>query len=364
MTVALHAQTTKPVTLGDKAPFSDALQIKDKTGDINVNAILVFDEDLNTVTVTLKSERKLFVFWNDIRYRKAFRNRKLRTDRLAYTLKGNTSDEFRRVARFRRRLPKPRCKYEFHTWVQAEKMQLQDQDLHIVNDSITATFKLPAEATTASLRLRDVLLLDEVKQKGVTRYYSLTYGADFNTQYNITIQRNPCWGQDSRIKSSANALAAIQQSFESFKNLYAKGIVNSAEGEQMFHDLQDALLTQFPMDSDSCACPAVEQARTLYNQYNDSIRSISVTMQQEEQDIDHVANAKTILANARTIDGNVARWIVSTDQLEQSDLIEQCKTIISDTNKLITTNGSKTQEERDAVATFRKAELYFKRTCR
>lgn len=364
MAVVLHAQTTKPITLSDKAPFSDALQIKDKTGDIPVDATILFDEDQNTITVTLKSERKLFVFWNDIRYKTAFKHKRLRTDRLSYTLTGNTSDEFRCAKRFRRRLPKPRCKYEFHSWLQADKMQLQEQDLKIVNDSITATFKLQEQATSATLRLRDVLMLDEVKQKGVTRYYSLTFGADFNTQYNITIQRNPCWGEDSRIKSATNALAAIQQSYESFKNLFATGVVSSEDGEKMFHDLQNALLTQFPMDSDSCACPKVEEARKRYNQFNDSIRSITVTMQVPEEEIDRVENAKTIRANARTIDGNVARWLVSTDQLERSDLIEQCKTIITDTNKLIIANGTKTPEERDAVNTFRKAEQYFRRTCR
>ena len=204
-------------------------------------------------------------------------------------------------------------------------MQLQEQDLKIVNDSITATFKLQEQATSATLRLRDVLLLDEVKQKGVTRYYSLTFGADFNTQYNITIQRNPCWGEDSRIKSATNALAAIQQSYESFKNLFATGVVSSEDGEKMFHDLQNALLTQFPMDSDSCACPKVEEARKRYNQFNDSIRSITVTMQVPEEEIDTVTEKFRRGSNSEGKNGSGLGLFISKYLMEKMDGGLECR---------------------------------------
>ena len=214
--------------------------------------------------------------------------------------------------------------------------------------------------------MRDLLLLDEVQQKGVARYYELSYGGDPNIVYAISLQRNPCIGMERDIQSASNALSAIRRSYDSFKALYDKGVVNSEEGEKMFHELQEALQIQFPLNEDSSACPAIQQAFAQYNQLTDSIRSISVTLHlpAAEVEMDHSVNAKTIRANARMIDSNVARWLVTKDEMERTDLVSQCRNIIADTNEMITKNGTRTQEERNAVAVFRKAEQYFKRTCR
>lgn len=364
--MSLQAQTNKPITLSDKNPYAEAITLKCGTEEVNANATFTFDESANTVTVTLKSDRKLFVFWEDIKYRKAFQWRKLRTDRLPYSLTGNTSDQFRSVRHFRKELPKHHSSYEFHAWASAESMQAVETERKIVNDSLTQVFTLADTRTDVSIRLRDMLVLNEVKQKGITHYYELSFGGDVNTVYSITLQRNPCLGKDEELKAAENALGAIQRSYQSFKTIYDKGVVNSEEGEQMFHELQDALQTQFPLYQDSSICPAVQQAWMQYNQWNDSIKALSVTLNlpAEEVEQDHALNAKTILANARLIDSNVARWLVTTDAMERTDLVTQCRDIMSDTNNMIIKNGTRTKEEREAVAVFRKAEQYFKRTCR
>ena len=168
-----------------------------------------------------------------------------------------------------------------------------------------------------------------------------------------------------QIQAAENAKNAIQQSFASFKGIFDKGIVNSEEGEQLFYDLQNALQTQFPAYQDSSACPAIQQAYMEYNQYIDSIQSLSVTLQTPaEQAEERSLNTKTVLANARLLDSNVARWLVTNDKMEKSDLIEQCKSIIIDTEEMIKQNGTRTSEERNAAEVFRKAVQYFKRTCR
>ena len=366
LAMGLKAQTTKTITLSNKTPYADAIVLKNSAGDVNVTATFVFDEDANTVSLSLTSDRKLFVFWDDITYRKVFHYRKLRTDRLPYTLVGNTSDEFRCARHFRRALPKPRRKYQFHTWASSEGMQTVDAERKIVNDSICQVYTLSDTRIDVSVRLRDLLLLDEVQQKGVARYYELSYGGDPNIVYAISLQRNPCIGMERDIQSASNALSAIRRSYDSFKALYDKGVVNSEEGEKMFHELQEALQIQFPLNEDSSACPASQQAFAQYNQLTDSIRSISVTLHlpAAEVEMDHSVNAKTIRANARMIDSNVARWLVTKDEMERTDLVSQCRNIIADTNEMITKNGTRTQEERNAVAVFRKAEQYFKRTCR
>lgn len=363
--LTLSAQTTKSVALADNAPFTDNLALKTKAGDVNVTANITFSEAANTVTVTLQADRKLFVFWDEIPYKKAFKNKHLRTDRLSYVMTGNTSDQFRRAKHFKRTLPKPRGKYHFHAWAQVEGMQPLPAKHMIINDSVSQTFAVADTATKASLRLRDILLIDDVKQKGITHFYDLSFGGDVNTLYAISITRNPCFGKDAQIQMADSALSALNRSYLAFKSIYEKGVVNSEEGEKMFLEIQAALQTLFPINQDSSACPAIQTARTQYNQLTDSINALSVTVKSPDgDDVDHQLNAKTIRSNARTLDNNVARWIVSKDQLEKSDLIQQSKDIITETNERIAKNGTRTQDERDALNVFRKAEQYFKRTCR
>ena len=362
--VSLSAQTTKPVTLTDQTPFTDNPVISTKTGDVNLTASLVFDENANTVVLKLQSERKLFVFWQDIKYRKAFHYKQLRTDRLSYNMTGNTADQFRRVPYFYKALPKPHCKYTFHAWAEAQGLKALGTPRKIVNDSLVQTYAIADTAEYISLRLRDILFIDEVKQQGASHHYALTYGGDLNTEYQITLHRNPCFGLNAQITAAQNARDAVIRSYESFKSIFNNGIVSSEEGEKLFHELQEALRIQFPVNQDSSACVALQEAYGQYNQYIDSIQALSVTLQLQQQADERALEVKTILANARSIDSKVARWLTTKDRFEQADIVEQCHTIISDTNEMITQSGTRTQEEWNAVAVFRKAEQYFKRTCR
>jgi len=365
MTSVLSAQTTKPVTLSDKTPFEDELTIPlRKEGEVKVKASLQFDEAANTVSVTLRSERKLFVFWENIKYRKAFKNKRLRTEKLSYNMTGNTADQFHRIAWFYKALPKPhRKKYTFHSWIETQGLRpTGGSPRQIVNDSLTRTFAVSDTSEVYTVRLRDILFMDEVKQKGAARFYAITYGSDINTEYQITLQRNPCFGFDAQITAAQNARDAIVRSFEAFKSIYNDGVVNSEKGEKLFHELQEALQIQFPVNEDSSACATLQEAQAQYNQYIDSIKALSVTLQLPVEE--RTLNVKIILANARTLDSNVTRWLTTKDKFERSDLAEQCRDIIADTKKMVELNGAHTQEEKDAVAVFRKAEQYFDRTCR
>ena len=360
--VSLQAQTSKPVTLSGQSPFTDNLVVSTKAGDVNITASLVFDEGANTVALKLQSERKLFVFWQDIKYRKAFHYKQLRTDRLSYNMTSNSADQFRRIPYFYKALPKPHRCYTFHAWSQVQGLKPLSAPRMVINDSLVQTYAIADTAESISIRLRDILFIDEVKQQGASHHYALTYGADLNIEYRIAIHRNPCFALDAQINTAQNARDAVIRSYEAFKSIYNNGIVNSEEGEQLFHELQDALQIQFPVNQDSSACPAIQEAYTQYNQYIDSIKALSVTLQLPVDE--RTLNVKIILANARTIDSNVSRWLTSNDYYERTDLVEQCRAIIADTKHMIDVNGARTKEEKDAVAVFKKAEQYFDRTCR
>lgn len=362
MSLAMVAQTTKPVTLTDQTPFVDELTIPQKGGEVKVTASLLFDEKANTVTVKLQSERKLFVFWQNIKYRKAFRNRRLRTEKLSYNMTGYTADKFHRIWFFGKALPRfHRCRYLFHAWADVQGLRAIASPRQIVNDSLCQTFAVSDTSDVFSVRLRDILFIDETKQKGASHYYSISYGTDINTEYQLTLQRNPCFGLDAQITAAQNARDAVIRSYQAFQSIYAKGVVNSEDGEKLFHELQDALQIQFPLNQDSSACAVLQEAHEQYNQYIDSIQALSVTLQLPADE--RTLNIKIILANARTIDSNVARWLTTKDRFERADIEEQCRAIISDTKNMIILNGTRTKEERDAVEVFKYAEQYFNRTC-
>ena len=72
---------------------------------------------------------------------------------------------------------------------------------------------------------------------------------------------------------------------------------------------------------------------------------------------------KLLYTQTRQLDKSIARWLVSTDELERSDLVEQCQDIVKDMTAMIRSHRVTTKEEQRAVQAFRQAEEYFKKTC-
>lgn len=363
----LTAQTVKPITLTDKVPLTDNPTLKSAAEDTDLSVALIFEEEANTLTVTLHSGRRLFVFWDDIRYSQAFSCRKLRTDKLPYTIVGNTSDHFRRVWFFAKALPKPRLRHTFRTWASADGLQQVKEERKMVNDSITTTFVIPDNRTELSIRLRDILLLEEVKQKGISHTYELSYGGDINTEYKITLQRNPCLKMEEQIDAADKALIAAERSYRALEQAYPKHTVPRQEDMDMFTELKQALQLQFSVNNDSSACTRIMELREQYNRYADSISAFDVTLNIPIDTLTnkaHKLDTKTVLYNARQIDNNVSRWLTSSDPMERADLKKQSEDIIEDTYELIRSSVAPTTEEQDAVTLFLDAEQYFRKTCR
>ena len=363
----LPAQTVKNVSLSHNTPYADNLTLTNSKGDVNVTATLLFNEEDNTVSISLQSERMLFVFWQDIRYRKAFPGRRLRAERLVYSMTGNTSDSFRRCRRFAKDLPRPKGRHLFRTWATAEGLQPADGERRIVNDSVGQIFSLPDKRTDVTIRLRDLLLLNEAKQQGVSHTYDLSFAGDINTEYRITLQRAPCLKMEPLITHTGNVLTAAKRSYHALEQAYPKHTVPREEDITMFNELKQAMRIIFPADTDSCACQRLMALRAQYNEYADSIAAFDVTLDipidpltQKAQRLD----SKLVFYNARQLDANVSRWLASNDQVERSDLFKQNRSIIADTNTLIKSCSAESKEEKEAVALFREAEQYFYKSCK
>ena len=64
------------------------------------------------------------------------------------------------------------------------------------------------------------------------------------------------------------------------------------------------------------------------------------------------------------MDTLISRWLKSNDPVERADLTKQCQNIIKDTRVIIGSGSGSTEEERNAIKIFRRAETYFNNTCK
>lgn len=371
-TVMLQAQTVKNITVSQTDSYTDHLALKKDSKDMDVMVKFVFNEEMNTLTVSVISYRTLFVFWDNTRYKGVVKNRKIHVDKLPYLVSGNSSDRFTLSKAFCKSLPRSHRKYVFKKWIEVESVQPVDHEIKMVNDYIEQTFNIQGKRSSVIVSLHDLMLMDLVKQKGLSRHYEISYGKDLDTKYQVTIQRNPCFGLDEEVGAANNSLAAIQKSFSAFKKNYGNGKVNDEGGLKTFKDLQATLAAQFPKNDDSSPCPDIQQARDQYNLVADSIQNMKVVVSAGVSDAlgavggdeGRALNAKLILSNARQLDNTVARWLVSKDDMEREDLVAQCRDLIKDTSVMIGSGRVHTQEEQNAVALFRKAEQYFNKVCK
>ena len=368
-TGSLQAQTKKEVAVSDKVPFVDQLAIKEDDKDMQLTFKILFDEDNNTLTVTLTSPKNLFVFWADVRYKQVFScKRWLQTEKLPYVVSSNTADKFQLSKNYYKTFPRCRRKYNFAKWIEVEGAQPIAHDLKLVNDSIVQVFTIQdKQAKFVTILLRHVLIMDEKDHKGPGRWYDITYGRDFNEKYHVLIQRNPCLGLDDDIATAEGSLEAIQNSLNWFGKKYASGKVADEISMNDFQEMKRTLVEQFPKTTAVSPCPTVQQAREKYNAIVDSLQLINVTLDTVATDYgsaDHANIAKNILSYSRMLDNAVARWLVSKDETERADLIDQCRCIIKDTHLFIKENPPVTPEEKHAVYLFYRAEQYYKKVCK
>ena len=365
-------KTVKAITVAQDEPYTDHIMLTNDVKDKDLMVKFVFNEDKNTLTVSLISYRRLFVFWEDTRYKGVFSGSgKLHVDKLPFIITSNPADRFRLSKSYRKSLPKPYKKHIFKKWIEYEGLQPVDKERNMVNDFIEQSFDIQNKRTNVVVRLRDLLLMDETGKKGSSSRYELSNGKDLNIGYQITIQRNPCFGQDEELAAASKSLTAITTSYKNFKKKYSKGKVTSDESLKLFKEMKSVLTSQFTKNTDISACQDIQKLRNQYNMTVDSINNMNVKIETPTEATTSIMgakgramNTKVVLSNARQIDQIVARWLRSRDEVERDDLKKQCQGIIKDTNVIINTGSTQTAEERNAISIFRQAEKYFNKSCK
>lgn len=365
--LGLQAQTVKTISVAQGASFTDHISLKEDSKDMDLMVKFVFAEETNTLTVTLISYRTLFVFWDHVHFKPLIKGRKLRPDQLPYVVEYNPKDKYKITKLFQATVPQPRADFYFQRWIDYEGLQPAPQDYKMVNDFISQVFDIQNKRTQVTVKLHDIFLLDKTEKKKYNRY-DIPFGRDLDMTYQVTIVRNPCFGLDEDVVAANNALAGVKKNYTSFKRKYGSGVVGSEESKKLFDELKATLQEQFQHHDVQSDCSDIQTAWDDYNHYVDSIGAMRCRVQSAE---DAVASAgmspesmTILMSKARQLDKYVSRWLISTDPMERHDLETQCENLISEVNAMIGKSSGHTPEQRQAIATFRAAERYYKSTCK
>ena len=361
----IQAQTVRTITVAQGKSYTDHISLKPDSKDMDLMVKFVFNEDANTLTVTLISYRSLFVFWDNVHFKPLIKRRKLRPAKLPYVVAFDPADKYYVTKLVKASIPQPRKEFIFHRWIDYDGLQPAPIEYKMENDFIAQTFDVMNKRTQVSVTLRDVFLIDKTEKKKYNRY-DIPFGRDLNQQYQITIERNPCFGLETEVEGAQKALESVTQSYTSLKNKYGTGIVASQESKKIFDEMKATVQNQFQPKDVQSPCPDVQTAWDQYNQYVDSIAAMKVVVEGPKgvgggglspDDL------KILMIKARQIDQTVSRWLVRVDPIEQQDLITQGQGAIKAGNDLIGSRTGATEEQKRVLATFRAAERYFNSTC-
>ena len=366
LTAALGAQTVKTVTVSNTASYTDHISLAEDSRDMDVMVKFVFNEENNTLTVSLLSYRSLFVFREATRYSAAVRCGKLHPELLPFLAEAEEGSRFTLSRGLKRAIPESNKRaHVFNRWIDYEGMQPAPMEYKMVNDYIEQTFDILQKRTHVSVTLGDVYLL-EPRPNRADRY-ELLLGRNLDTRYQIEILRNPCFGLDEEIATAQTMLDEIRAAFAPFRKNYGSGEVASDEMLKIFEQTRALLLTQFPVRKNETECQDLKQLTDAYNQVVDSIATATCRIKPPEAnpalDGGKSLDVKMLYAMARQLDNSVARWLVSNDEIERKDLVTQCRRITEEVDAILAHKRPETPEEQQAVRVFRQAEQYFKKVC-
>lgn len=363
--IPLTAQTVKHIAVSQEESYTDHISLEGDVTDKDIMVKFVFDEAANQLTVSLISHRMIFVFREDVRFKPLIKGRKIRPDMLPYVVTYDPSEQYRISKLFKATVPKPRKQYVFHRWIDYEGLQPAPQEYAMVNDYISQTFDILKKRNSVIVRIRDVMLMNDVSKHLNKRRFEIPFGRDLYTEYQVDIRRNPCFGMDEDIASAKAALEGVRKSYRNLNKRFGNGTVDSQESLTAFENMKEQLAEQYPHKDIQSPCSDLQQIWDTYNTYTDSISRINckVVSAGATRIAGDGVSARLLLTKARQIDAAVARYLLSTDPIERRDIIFQTENTIKTVHQSISSQGVYTTEQRQAVQVFREAERYFRNNC-
>ena len=84
--LGIQAQTVRTISVAQGKSYTDHISLKPDSKDMDLMVKFVFNEDANTLTVTLISYRSLFVFWDKVHFKPLIKGLTLLPGQLPYVV--------------------------------------------------------------------------------------------------------------------------------------------------------------------------------------------------------------------------------------------------------------------------------------
>lgn len=361
------AQTVKQIEVAGDEPYVDHVALVPGSTDMDLLVKIAFNEPENSLTVSLISYRKLFVFQSDVRYSHVVRWHKLKPEKLPYVVESDELARYKLSKPLRKSLSSPRRKHVFKRWIDYEGLQPQPAEYRMVNDYIEQTFDILYKEAPVSVTLGDLLVMSE-ELTPKKKKYELFFQVSMDRKYEITIRRDPCFGKEEALQAAAARTESVRAGFKSFEQKFADTSgMDTPAGAKIFNEVKELLVAQFPRLDETSPCPDIQQNIDLYNSYVDSIRNMQsrYVMETRAKAASNVLglSADAILIQARKIDNHVNRWLLTSDPVEKKDLATACREIIGSVRSRLDGNLEISRSQEAALAVFYRAEAYFRKTC-
>lgn len=356
--------------------FEDRVQIPVDDEGLDIVVKVKFDEGNNQLQVDVKSSRLMIVFPESTIYKSVFSHhwfagltgsRKMKVHRLRFPTLIEPKSKYRLDNMCYASFAKKRRNHVFNRWIygSSKTVAIQGKVSKFVTDSLTQVFQLPDSATSASFTLRNVSLVSQKLRKRKGPKYTIVADADLNRTYNINIKRDPCYGKEDLIAAEDTVLKHFSDNYQLFDKQYESRLVSSNESYEIFLHHRDLILQTYPRRDEQSDCSEVQSRRDKYNMLYDSLAVMDCAMQIDSSMFNLAAgiNAAFVLQHAKSIDQNTAVWLNSLDVVERRDMVRKNKRLIAEVYDAIVADGILTEEQRLAVALFKRAEEYFYKVC-
>ena len=344
---------------------------------------MCFNEEDNTVWVSLSSARYIFGLQSTARYEEVFTKGyfchlggKFKTINLPYEVTMDPKDKPRMRKSVRKEIGKyktPRYKHFLRPWVSSSDMVTTEVPCEMLTNQLTRTFQVHAGEDSVHIQLRDLFLL---AHKGIStrayKRYVINHHVDQNKEYVLMLHRSPCFGKEAEIEARQNHLLELRQAHAELLARYPANMKLTPEEYNDFYAKRDSLLRAYPLKKLNEECADLLALDTDYNHCVDSIFAHQRYVKQDEVKGELIANlekakeldALNLMYKARQLDELTALWLVTETHAERLNIRQQCGRVMREAEKMKDGRKVVNEEQRKALETYNKALKYFTETVR
>lgn len=376
---AVGAQNVKEVSVSGSAPYEEAVEVPCDEKGLTLNVRMIFDEENDVLSLSLVPNRPVIFYRQDVVYKDIFGlSKKLKVEKMPYPVQMSPASSYTLLKTLYKQYPKKKKSHAFNRWLGNVSANMQELCPEITEageaapmvttDSLFRRFKISSSASRVSFKLRSVQTVDlVVKNKNGKSKYSITGEADLNTTFNVSLERNPCYGA-SQLKSAVdNQIAQVRKAYHRLLEACPGGNSKSEEECAVFNEHRKYLETQFPVLDLNSECPDIIAACEQYNAYVDSIQKAPCvyTPQADIEDILNDPNrvpSDVLVVSARKLNSMAVQVLMTHDVVEKKDVYDQGRMLIDEIIGRIRSNGVTGDDQEQAVELFFSAVDFWNKT--